>query len=162
MSRQLLFLQRRIKYREGGDSLSHTQRHTNHLKASSVTCVRGDKGTSTRPEKLPVWKEKWDWRSDGDVILLEREGGRKGEGWTPLSRSLRENSLGYFTSSASSSGISFFFFYSFYRLSTWFKDGGLILYRVDDCFSVFSSLWRWVFRVKCWPQSCARSLLWNT
>lgn len=42
----------------------------------------------------------------------KREGGKR-DGWTPLSRSLQENCLGYFTSPAScSGGISF----CFYRL----------------------------------------------
>lgn len=64
--------------------------------------VRGDR----------VWKEKWDWSSD--VIRCwregEREGGRKTEGRTPLNRRWLENCLGYFTSSASSSGLLFRYF----------------------------------------------------
>lgn len=107
--------------------------------------------------KGKVGLEKWRWRYTAGKRGREERG--RLDSIKPKPAGKQFGILHFFSEFF---GDFFLLFYSFYRLSTWFKDGGLILYRVDDCFSVFSSLWRWVFRVKCWPQSCARSLLWNT
>lgn len=63
MSRQLLFLQRRIKYQKGGDSVTHTEAHKSFESFEHYVCERRQ-GDQYATRKAPSMKgkvglEKW-------------------------------------------------------------------------------------------------------
>lgn len=82
--------------------------------------------------KGKVGLEKWRWRYTAGKRGREERG--RLDSIKPKPAGKQFGILHFFSEFF---GDFFLLFYSFYRLSTWFKDGGLILYRVDDCFSVF-------------------------